>query len=248
MGWRHYVGASVNRLAHSTLSSRFMPLTRYVPLGWSWLYDIKRFSGSGSLQTIFDVGANVGQTAWGLVRYFPNTRIFCVEPVSSTMLELKSNYGNYHNINFVQLAFGKERSEGEMQLHRNSELNTLVRTQSRPDDLTGEVERVSIETIDQFCDDNSISRVDLIKMDLQGWELDALLGASGMLKRRAIRFIISEVAFRRVDSDMQYFSDLNEFMETMGFQFCGFYNVYRYGPAKEFIGFSDAMYVNPQFS
>ena len=63
MGWRYCVGASVSRLAHSGLSSRFMPLTRYVPLGWSWQYDVKRFAGSRSLQTIFDVGANIGQNS-----------------------------------------------------------------------------------------------------------------------------------------------------------------------------------------
>ena len=105
-----------------------------------------------------------------------------------------------------------------------------------------------IETIDQFCDDHFVSQIDLLKMDLQAWELDALLGASDMLKRKAIRFILAEVAFRRADSDMQYFGDFNDFMETRGFQFCGFYKSYHYGPAKEFVGFSDAMYVNPEFN
>lgn len=120
----------------------------------------------------------------------------------------------------------------------------MVKNQTRIEDFTGRVEKVTIETIDNFCEEHDISRIDLLKMDIQGFELDALMGASAMLKRKAIRFVLSEVAFTKVDSDMTYFGDLNDCMEAHGLRFCGLYDTFRYGPAKEFVGFSDALYVN----
>src|ERR1039457_514232 len=105
MNWRYAIGSTVNRMLNAVLSSPMMPLTRYVPPGHFWLYDVKRFAGIRGLTVVFDVGANIGQTAYGLVRYLPKARIFCVEPIASTMQQLKANYGRYSNIQFVQVAF-----------------------------------------------------------------------------------------------------------------------------------------------
>jgi FkbM family methyltransferase len=224
-----------------------MPLTRYVPPGQFWIYDVQRFAGERELSVIFDVGANIGQTAWGLVRYLPNAQIFCVEPVGATMQKLKARYARHKNINFVQLAFGSRRDRVSIPLHNDSELNTLVINQPRVSDLTGETETVTVETIDNFCHDHAIDRIDLLKLDVQGWELEALRGADVMLSQNAIRFVIAEVAFRKSDTDMQEFSELNDFMQARRFDFCGFYDTYRYGAAKQFVGFSNALYVNTSF-
>ncbi len=72
---------------------------------------------------VFDVGANTGQTAYGLVRYLPKAKIFCVEPVRSAMQELKAKYASYRNIQFAQLAFGSKRETMSIPLHHDSELS-----------------------------------------------------------------------------------------------------------------------------
>jgi FkbM family methyltransferase len=140
-----------------------MPLTGYVPLGRFWLYDVQRFAGTRDLPVVFDVGANIGQTAYGLVRYLPKAQIFCVEPVSTTMQRLKAGYGHYDNIRFVQLAFGGKREAVSIRLHKDSGLNTLVNDQPRVADLTGQTETVTVETIDNFCRDHAIKRIDILE-------------------------------------------------------------------------------------
>lgn len=224
-----------------------MPLTRYVPPGQFWLYDVLRFAGTRGLLVAFDVGANIGQTAYGLVRYLPNAQIFCVEPVGATMQQLKARYGHHKNICFVQRAFGMQRQTVDMPLHKDSELNTLISNQPRVADLTGQTEVVTIETVDDFCREHALDHIDILKIDVQGWELEVLRGANMMLSRNAIWFVFAEVGFRRSDTDMQHFADLNDFMEYNRFQFCGLYDIYRYGPAKQFVGFSNALYVNTNF-
>ncbi len=247
LNYRYLVGNTLGKVAHAVLSSRIMPLTRYVPVGTFWLYDVQRFAGTRNLRIVFDVGANIGQTAYGLVRYLPHAQIFCVEPVGPTLQRLKSRYAHYHNIQFVQLAFGSRREQRTIPLHKDSERNTLCAEQLQDANLTGEIETVTVETIDNFCRDHAIDRIDILKMDVQGWELEALRGADIMLSRDAVQFVMAEVAFRRSEPDMQHFAELNDFMQARKFNLCGFYDTYRYGPAKQFVGFSNALYINTHF-
>lgn len=248
MNWRYFIGRTVNGAAQGILSSRILPLNRYVPVGQFWLYDIQRFAGSRNLDIVFDVGANIGQTAHGLVRYLPEAQIFCVEPIQSTMQKLKDNYARYSNIEFVQVAFGSEPGTVSMPLHRDSQLNSLVWQQPRMSDLTGLCETISVETIDNFCRARSIGYIDLLKVDVQGWELEVLKGAASMIERNGIRFVYTEVGFQRTGTDMQYFNDLHDYMIDNRFSFCGIYDVYRYGSEKQFVGFSNALYVNVGFA
>jgi FkbM family methyltransferase len=247
MNWRYFVGDTVNKGINAVLSAPIVPLTRYVPAGHFWLYDVQRFARTRDLNVIFDVGANIGQTACDLVRYLPKANIFCVEPVSVSMQTLKAKYASYNNIHFAQLAFGSRRETRTIPLHHDSELNTLVRDQPRIADLTGQNERILVETVDNFCQQQKIEFIDLLKMDVQGWELEVLRGADALLARNAIHFVFAEVGFQKSDTDMQYFCEFHEYVQVHGLDFCGLYNSFRYGPAKQFVSFSNALYVNSSF-
>lgn len=54
---------------------------------------------------------------------------------------------------------------------------------------------VDVDTIDNFCEANSINAIDILKLDIQGNELEALLGASKMLSRGDIHLVYSEAIF-----------------------------------------------------
>ena len=59
-------------------------------------------------------------------------------------------------------------------------------------------------------------------------------------------FVFSEVAFRRDQNEMQQFDELHSYLEQNGFLLCGFYDLLRYGPRKEFVLFGNALYLNPE--
>ena len=69
-----------------------------------------------------------------------------------------------------------------------------------------------------------------------------------MLGRDAIHFIFAEVGFERLDTHIQQFSELHNFMERKGFNFCGLYDSFRYGAGRTFVGFSNALYINSAFA
>jgi hypothetical protein len=61
-------------------------------------------------------------------------------------------------------------------------------------------EKVSIDTIDFFCVKNEIKRIDYLKLDIEGHEYKALLGAKRMLAEKRITFIQFEFGECNIDS------------------------------------------------
>ena len=246
MNWRYYIGSAVNTAAHRVLANRVMPLSRYVPRGTFWLYDVQRFAGTRDLSVLFDIGANTGQTAYGLVRYFPSARIYCFEPVKGVFDQLAAVYGRYPKVRCVQKAVGSAPGTATMALRSFSEMNSLVGA-GPAEGLTGEVETVEIDTIDSFCKAEGLTHIDLLKMDVQGWELEVLKGAARMIDEGRVRFVFTEVGFRRDEVEMVHFSPINDTLERKGFRFCGLYSQFRWGIHKQFVSFANALYVNVDF-
>jgi FkbM family methyltransferase len=248
INWKGRVGLAASSTISRVLSSPIVPLTSTLPRGVSWMYDAQRFSGRRHLPVVFDVGANVGQTLRGMLQYFPRSSIYSFEPVSASFRTLASRYAGRPNVTLVQKAFGECAGVARMPLHSDSELNTLASEHPRMDDLTGESEDITVDTIDSFCMSEGIESIDILKLDVQGWELKAIRGAAGMIGSRRIRIVFSEVGFRRRDGDLQHFAELNDHLEENGFWLSGFYDAYRWGEARKYLGFASALYLNPDFT
>lgn len=215
-----------------------------MPYGVSWQYDLQRFVGRRSIDVAFDVGANVGQTADAILRYFPGASVHCFEPISATYQQLVRAVGGRAHVRCRQDALGSAVGSAVVSLHRNSELNTLVPHGPRADDLTGEHEAVRVNTLDAYCAAEAVDHIDVLKMDVQGWEVEVLRGAQEMLAHNRVRSVLSEVGFRRGDRDMQHFAELNDLMETSRFWLAGFYEPFRWGKNKSRVGFANVLYLH----
>ena len=82
-------------------------------------------------------------------------------------------------------------------------------------------------------------------MDVQGWEMEVVRGASDLIANHNVMFIFAEVAFSTNEAEMQQFGEFHDCMERNEFTLCGFYELMRYGPRKEFVQFANALYVSP---
>jgi FkbM family methyltransferase len=247
MGLKYTIGATADALLQSILSSRAFPLTRYFPRGRSWLYDVQRFARTRDLKVAFDVGASAGQTASDILRYLPRSRIYCFEPISSTFDALVARHGTRSNVCCIRQALGAQKGRATVQLRRDSEYNSLIVTETGARHLTGSQEEVEINTIDLFCAELQIERIDILKIDVQGYELEVIKGAKRMLSSNSVRFVFAEVGFRPNDLEIQMFGDFNSAMSDHGFLFSGLYDLLRYGDNKEFTLFANALYMHANF-
>jgi FkbM family methyltransferase len=201
------------------------------------------FAGTRHFGVIFDVGANVGQTAYGLTRYFPTSDIYCFEPAATPFKKLKNAYGE--QVRCFQRAFGAAAESRTLYVQGDSELNTFVPDGPRHH-ASVTAETVQVDTIDRFCEEFNICAIDLLKIDVQGWELEVLRGANRMIDADLVHFVFAEVGFRRADTDMAYFLDLHTVLETKGYLFAVLYDNFRWGD-KKVVHFANALYFNPRF-
>jgi len=65
---------------------------RILPRGINFAVDIQSTFPGYKIKTIFDVGANVGQSAKKFLVQFPGSHIYCFEPVTDTFRLLSNNY------------------------------------------------------------------------------------------------------------------------------------------------------------
>ena len=76
-------------------------------------------------------------------------------------------------------------------------------------------ETVTTTTIDDYCAEHGISRIDLLKLDIEGHELDALAGASTMCGRQAIGMVMFEFGGCNIDT-RTFFLDFWHFFTEGG--------------------------------
>ena len=107
----------------------------------------------------------------------------------------------------------------EAVLHFNSVGSGLASLTKRRLDHFGidfnKSEKVEISTIDNYCSENAINHIHLLKIDIEGHELDALAGARRMFDKKSIDIVTFEFGGCNIDTrtffqDFWYFfSEIN---------------------------------------
>lgn len=148
--------------------------------------------------TIFDVGANVGLYSLLAAAVNPNATIYAFEPTASIQAEFETNLrlNEIETVKIESFAVGATSASGF--LHRSvgptgDNEGTNYVTAGKLRDTDTEVRMVSL---DDFCQQRGIEQIDLLKMDIEGGEFDALVGARGLLARKAIRCLFIELLER----------------------------------------------------
>jgi FkbM family methyltransferase len=77
---------------------------------------------------------------------------------------------------------------------------------------------VPVDTIDHYCATRGIGSIDLVKLDIQGFEPDCLRGAADMLRRQAIRVIQAEIITHRAYRRRTSFLDVESILAPCGYR------------------------------
>jgi FkbM family methyltransferase len=187
------------------------------------LYVKKSLATEKQPLTLFDVGANVGGYTEGLIEYMKpfEMQIHCFEPSRETFQKLSENFSKSPTVKLNKFGIGDVHTH--LKLYSTPLHNGLASVFKRNLDqyhmeLNVE-EEIEIKTIDGYCLENKVSQIHLLKMDIEGNELNALKGAQGMIDRGAIHFIQFEFGGCNLDS-RTYFRDFYYFLSPT-------FNIYR---------------------
>ena len=153
---------------------------------------------------IFDVGANQGQFLSMMTGGLSGVpfRIHSFEPSAFTFESLKKSYGADPRAVLNNVGLGREA--GSLTLYSNEDGSGLASLYNRRLDHFGiamsQTETVAITTLDAYCEQNAVAHIDLLKLDVEGHELDVLAGAQEMLRRSAIDAVTFEFGGCNIDS------------------------------------------------
>lgn len=176
-----------------------------------------------SFQRILDVGAHWGESAREYRRLCPVAHITSFEPEQENFARLEADMRHDARVEVVHAAVGAKSGVSEMRLHDSSFCHTLAET-----DLGAlATEQVTVLTLDEYCNARlgADERIDLLKIDTEGFEVPVLQGAAGLLAARRIDFVYAEVAFDPADLLHGYFPAVSDLLAKHGYRPLGLYEV-----------------------
>ncbi len=134
------------------------------------------------LDRVFDIGANMGWYSVLSAKIAKHGEVHAFEPVPFIFEKFQKNarLNKVDTITFNNIALGKEQS-GSIAIHTFDGLyhgHSSMSTLNRSDYQTV---HVPMTTLDTYCEEHGIGRIDFIKMDTEGAEMEVLAGAKNMM-------------------------------------------------------------------
>jgi FkbM family methyltransferase len=186
--------------------------------------DIQHSLPAFQVSNIFDVGANVGQSAEVFLVEFPRSRIYSFEPVGNTFRQLQRNFAGNKRVECYQLAFSAANGAGTMMVSSASVTSSLFNVDRQMlGDGAGTLEHVKMVTLDDFCDSEKIERINYVKIDTEGGDLDVLRGSVRMLQQQRIDIVQVEAGMNPNTGPFVPFESLKAFLESHEYFVFGIY-------------------------
>ncbi len=169
-------------------------------------------------KTIFDVGANVGDYAEMARRTCAEAKIYSLEPVQSTfeILERSLKERKIENVHAIKKRLFKENKTIKINIYPGHEHASIH-------DLEGvsysSVGQNAIEVVkgDSLMEESQLNSIDLLKLDIEGAEMDALIGFEKAFREKKIRAIQFEYGYINITSKI-LLCDYYDFFKAFGYK------------------------------
>jgi FkbM family methyltransferase len=175
---------------------------------------------------IFDIGANIGDSAIAFRKEFPTATIHSFEPFQAIFENLLRNTRKF-GIRCHRLALGSEIADRTVRLESASPYFRANNVLNQPDCTTPQdmIETIRLTTLDAFCEQNAIQHIDILKTDTEGFDLQVIQGARNLLTNGSVLNIVSEVTLSSSDKAHTNFFALIDRLRQYGFAPYSIYDV-----------------------
>ncbi|MEN8248479.1 MAG: FkbM family methyltransferase [Bacteroidota bacterium] len=167
---------------------------------------------------IIDGGANIGNYSLTLNQYAPQATIYAFEPVVSTYDKLKNNVNEFKNIIPVNKGLFSENCTKEINIFKSHTHSSIYDIKGVPYQTT-DTQTIELIRGDDFVNENDITEIDFVKLDLEGAEYDAIIGFENLLKGKNIKAIQFEYGYINITSKkllLDFYTLLNDYGYSIG--------------------------------
>jgi FkbM family methyltransferase len=212
------------RLAIDSVNRRRLARLRNTPasdlsLGHIDSLELLELIKTAGISVIYDIGANIG--TWTLLAkaVIPAAYVHAFEPLPKHQDAFDDSLADVHDVTLHRVALGSENEKAVLYVTDFSDASSMLRPAPKSQAHFGvrQAGQLSMRThrLDDFRSANKLPGPDLIKLDVQGYELEVLQGAIECLT--SARAVITEVSFVECYEAQPLFSDVVRFMADHGF-------------------------------
>lgn len=151
----------------------------------------------GERPVIVDAGANIGVASTWFLLTNPDARVIAIEPIFENASWLSRNVGGEARVSVIQAALGAGTGQVVMTLADHGAEHAVGGVAGTP-----RTETVACRRLDEILKIEGVSQIDLLKLDVEGSEIDVLLGLGERLED--VRVIVAEVHEHRIDVEAFY--------------------------------------------
>jgi FkbM family methyltransferase len=218
------------------------------PIDNTYFPDQLELAQATAVNHIVDVGANIGKTADYYAARFPRARLTCVEPIPELATRLRNRFPQA-----VVLQAAMSDKEGMAEFHVSNVQDTSSLLSPAVSELpssyveimsVARTEVVETITLDSLPERAGIDRIGILKLDLQGGELNALKGGERLLGGQRVDVICTEAFLLPFYEEQPLLGDIVALLATHGYSLHGIYNPVMSGRTGK-IQWIDAIFVAP---
>ncbi len=165
---------------------------------------------------VFDVGANLGNYSNIARHEFSDAEIYAFEPVEESFQQLNESTKNDTSIHSFQIGLSQKSGKKDFYIYQQSEHNSSIEIQGMNRQLVHQLE-VDTMSGDEFMRANHIEIIDLLKIDVEGTEMDVIKGFSTAFSEKRIKICQFEYGYANITSHT-FLLDFYQFFNNFGYR------------------------------
>lgn len=178
-------------------------------------------------RSVIDIGANRGQFALAARHSFPRAKIISFEPLPKPATQFRKVFARDDAVVLHVTAIGPKTEQCTMHVSARDDSSSLLPISSLQEEIfpgTGEVGTINVQValLDAFVNEEDIAAPAILKLDVQGFELDALQGCESLLSK--FEWVYCECSFVELYSSQKLAADVIDWLSNKGFRIKGMYN------------------------
>lgn len=187
-------------------------------------------------KVIMDVGANIGDVALAALKSYPSTKIICFEPVANSFYTLSNRLKSYsERVTLINKALSDKSGECNINItsfHGSNSINPQSHFHSYINPGIREIskEKIQLAKLDEYIEKFNGQVVDILKLDVEGHELNVINGGKLFIKKY-VDVIIIECSIMRDNSwENQSISEIFNSLNELGFRFINIFDIHYGNP------------------
>ena len=213
-----------------------------LPRGVDVCRDITRIYNY-ELDEIWDIGAHMGETASYFRSKFAKPTIRSFEPIAENFRILQKRCAEISDHHSYQLALGDEVKPTRIYLQDASVIHSLRSDLNIPSTNNSNTEEINQTTVDSLFNKLNCHKIDVLKIDVEGYEKNVLKGAESCLEQKLINFIYLETG---LDTRFNSIQELIDCLHPVGYMPYAFYEQTPHWTGKQNLWYWNTLFVKEE--